>query len=333
MEANHTVETTVSLSAVQYRLNVIYVIIGSIGLVGNMFVCFVFCRVRRLRSITHLFIMNQSVIDMCSSLVFLALKFRPLRISAKGLAAELYCKFWHSEYLMWSLFLTSTSNMCAVTLERYFAICHPVFHRNHFSKTKAKITIVIGWVWGLPVELLWGLPFYHTPDGCAIKYIGFYYNVVFGIGIFSIAWLIPLILMAFCYVKILLKLRNSNVQPTDGNPDDNKNFTLRRTQKNVVKILLIVSITYAICWGPNEVALLHFNLGGYLDFTSDFYLFSVALVFCNMCVNPFIYAFQYKEFRKNIPVAFGCQWKTPTDTDLDGGLETSVTGAEGRQSV
>nr|XP_006816053.1 PREDICTED: galanin receptor type 1-like [Saccoglossus kowalevskii] len=256
---------------------------------------------------TNLFIINQSAIDMTSSFIFLIMKMGSIKLPSKGILGSLFCKFWYSEYLMWSLFLASTANLCVVTLERYFAICHPIFHRNKFNKRTAKIIIILVWSYGFPIELLWGLPFYHSKEACVIKYISIQFNVFVGIAFFSISWFFPLMLMALCYVQIIKKLSGNKLNPSDNANNQSSNHSFRKAQKNVVKTLLIVSITYALFWGPNQIALFHFNMGGYLDFSSDFYFFSVVLVFCNLCVNPFIYAFQYHQFRDNISIAFRCQ--------------------------
>ncbi|XP_006823519.1 orexin receptor type 2-like [Saccoglossus kowalevskii] len=323
MTGNQTDSSVTSSS--EYKLAILYAIVGTIGLLGNMFVCYVFYRIRRLRSITNLFIINQSVIDMISSLIFLILKLGPIKLPSKGISGSLFCKFWYSEYLMWSLFLASTANLCVVTLERYFAICHPVFHRNKFNKKAAKIIIAIVWLYGFPIELLWGLPFHHSGEHCAIKYISREFSLIVGVLFFCIAWFFPLVLMVVCYVQIIKRLSGNKLNPSD-NADrhsSNNNSTFRRAQRNVVKTLFIVSMTYALCWGPNEIALLHFNMGGYLDFSSDYYFFSVVLVFCNPCINPFIYVFQYHQFRDKIPIAFGCKKASTTDERTG-----TVTGSE-----
>ena len=77
-----------------------------------------------------------------------------------------------------------------------------------------------------------------------------------------------------------------------------------RARKNIIKSLLIVTITFAICWTPNQIIYLVSNLGGYVDFSGVLYDISVVMAFCNMCCNPFIYTFQYRKFQKGVMKLF-----------------------------
>ena len=72
---------------------------------------------------------------------------------------------------------------------------------------------------------------------------------------------------------------------------------MEQIQLNTIKTLVLVGICYMMCWSCNVVYYLMFVLGYPVDFTSDFYHFSVAVVFTNCCLNPFIYALKYKQFQ------------------------------------
>ena len=43
-----------------------------------------------------------------------------------------------------------------------------------------------------------------------------------------------------------------------------------------------------------------YNTGIELDFNGTFYHFTVIAVFLNCCINPFIYAFQYDQFKREL---------------------------------
>jgi len=52
------------------------------------------------------------------------------------------------------------------------------------------------------------------------------------------------------------------------------------------------------CWAWNQTYYLMYYLGyPYVDFTSDFYNFTVIMVFLNCCVNPVIYSIRYDQVR------------------------------------
>ena len=73
-----------------------------------------------------------------------------------------------------------------------------------------------------------------------------------------------------------------------------------RARRRVVNMLMVVIITFIICWSPDQFAYLVFNLG----LVPVHYLFGpiyracVVLAFANSCLNPFIYVLTNNNFRK-----------------------------------
>ena len=71
-----------------------------------------------------------------------------------------------------------------------------------------------------------------------------------------------------------------------------------KIRNNILKTLAVVSLAFAICLGPNQFFFFVRNLGVPLAFHTPFHHFSVYMTFLNCVINPFIYAAQYVEFRK-----------------------------------
>lgn len=79
-----------------------------------------------------------------------------------------------------------------------------------------------------------------------------------------------------------------------------------KVRKRVTKMVLTVSIIYALCWMPNLTiyALNYFSPSqNYGDVT---YITSIVLVTCNSTVNPFIYVFVNQRFRRKIKSLLRC---------------------------
>lgn len=71
-----------------------------------------------------------------------------------------------------------------------------------------------------------------------------------------------------------------------------------RARANVIKTLATVFLFFVLCWSWNQTYYLMYYLGyPYVDFTSDFYNFTVVMVFFNCCVNPVIYSIRYEQVR------------------------------------
>ena len=95
-----------------------------------------------------MFLANQSAIDVLASFVLLMVEITdPLsgRVNrnADSWRDQLYCRLWVTMYPLWALLMSSTYNIVMVTLERYFAIVHPVMHKVLFN-LQAYISIVYG---------------------------------------------------------------------------------------------------------------------------------------------------------------------------------------------
>ena len=72
------------------------------------------------------------------------------------------------------------------------------------------------------------------------------------------------------------------------------------TGRNAIVTSLMICCGYVACWSPNAISFF-LNFAGYtIDFSGWFYHFTVALVFTNSCINPFIYAAKYREFQHGV---------------------------------
>ena len=127
-----------------------------------------------------------------------------------------------------------------------------------------------------------------------------------GVLLISIQFLIPLLILVYCYARILWILHrriNSNLnQPKSTQADK---FQLAKT--NTIKTFLIVGICFVICWSNNQMYFLLFTFGYVSSWDSVYYKFTILMIFLNCTVNPFIYLFKYRDYQKALKSCFGCQ--------------------------
>lgn len=88
-------------------------------------------------------------------------------------------------------------------------------------------------------------------------------------------------------------------------PDAQHKLWQLRTTRVLVRTLRAFAVTFAVCWAPNQLIFLLFNLGCPVDFKAPLYHCSVILNVCNSCVNPVIYAVMNGRFRNGLREAFG----------------------------
>ncbi|XP_077995860.1 allatostatin-A receptor-like [Glandiceps talaboti] len=283
-------------------LKVIFAIISILGIVGNLMVILVITRVKLLRTLTNYFILNQSCVDLVGSILLAALNCFPDIVVPDTPGGVVLCKFWVSSFPLWGCFNSSTLNLVFLTIERYMGVVHPVLHHNKFTKTKAKILVGIVWI----VPYLWlsywagvNKPFH---GACYPFWPNITAQKAIGVMAFLVSYLIPLSMMTFTYIRMLMVLRNQaklhvTNQPSITAPNYDKT---RRAKRNVIKTLLLVFISYIICWSPNQIEYFRYNMGALIDLNSVWFQVTIIMAFCNVCINPVVYSLKYQQFRDGL---------------------------------
>ena len=124
----------------------------------------------------------------------------------------------------------------------------------------------------------------------------------YGVFIFFITFLTPLIIFIFCYGKIVWVLSRR----IDSNLKGAKNDKFELARTNTIKMLLLVVLGFVICWSSNSIYYMMYNLGFNVNWNSIFYKFTVVMAFLNCTINPFIYLAKYQDFQTALISYCGC---------------------------
>ncbi|XP_022109065.1 RYamide receptor-like [Acanthaster planci] len=304
--------------------------IGIFGMLGNGLVCVVICKVSAIQTRTNAFIFHQAVVDFLGSTVILLTSEVPLpSLRPDDLLSRFLCLFWLSNFLLFCLFVVSTFNLLSLTLERYFAIVHPFKYQVAFAshaRLKIGAVFVACWLIGLVIKI-YNLIIFEVEDGRCISKVVSRSQAV-GILTVVLVYFLPAGVMFFAHIRIGLELKRAasrlGPQPaavaTAPSPSSGEALTsesdmresLLRARRNTFKTLLVVFITFMVCWTPNQLIFFMFNLGWKTQPNKWYYLLSVAMVATNCCVNPIIYAFKYHQFRNGLREMF-CGQRFRTD--------------------
>lgn len=80
-----------------------------------------------------------------------------------------------------------------------------------------------------------------------------------------------------------------------------KSEDVKKARKQVIKMLIVVVVLFLLCWGPRIIMEICINLG-LQQFTQVFYNFKIVFIllpFIHCCINPIIYCFMSKNFRRS----------------------------------
>ena len=102
------------------------------------------------------------------------------------------------------------------------------------------------------------------------------FSSVFGVFLTCLQFIIPFLILVFCYGKIvwMLTRRIDSSLESSGNQTDK--FELART--NTIKTFLLVGVGFIICWSSNSVFYLLHNLRYEVNFNGTFTHFAVAMI-------------------------------------------------------
>ena len=306
-------------------------LLGMVGILGNGFVLVIMLSQKKTRKqITGTLVINQSLVDLtCSFFLVItnAYKTRPVgRYNRYG--REVICYLIVDEILLFNSMNASTYCLMVITLERYFMIVLPIQHRNSFTQRRAIVMAALAWAAGY----LWNTPatLYSTSvvDGDCQTFVwgNTHAQSIFGITYMAATFFVPTLMFAMAYSHMGWVLRKRAAQlgvdmpapkpDTAGSGTTSTNHAadaapgrkrppqqktkLTKAQVNVTKTMVMVTAAFVICWTPNQIYYLLFNLGYSLNFTSPGYMITLFLSFINSCINPFIYAFKLESFRRGL---------------------------------
>ena len=132
-----------------------------------------------------------------------------------------------------------------------------------------------------------------------------FFKNAYGVFIFFITFLTPLVIFIFCYVRIVWVLTRRIDIHSKGIKNDK--FELART--NTIEMLIYVVLGFIVCWSSNSIYYMMYNLGFKVDFNSIVYKFTVVMAFFNCTINPFIYLAKYQDFQTALKSTCG-SWKS-----------------------
>ena len=280
-------------SAASIVLSLWFSLSGLAAVTGNAVVLWLFYKNVSLRTISNRFLASLSVADFLVGLVI-----DPFWIVIRRLIQPPNRSIlWNVLGLLWIHTTAATTfNLCCVSVDRFIAIRFPFRYHAIVTKKSCYTAIIVVWLISL------GVPFTRMlvdRDNRAELWLSFT----------LITFLVPLFLVTFCYICIF-KVARKQFGRMLANCDENIRV---RTMQNVkaIKTVSFVLGVYIITWMPSLVLQ---SVHSYYMATNhrckDIKLnvfvwpWVEAIAFTSSAINPVIYYFRNKEFRKAFCRAF-----------------------------
>uniref|UniRef100_A0A182MGW2 G-protein coupled receptors family 1 profile domain-containing protein n=1 Tax=Anopheles culicifacies TaxID=139723 RepID=A0A182MGW2_9DIPT len=316
----------VTISTIVISIILLAVIVGTV--IGNVLVCVAVCLVRKLRRPSNYLLVSLAISDLCVALLVMpmALLYEVLEEWRFG---EVFCDIWVAFDVLSCT--ASILNLCAISVDRYWAITKPLEYGVKRTPRRMIACIVLVWLAAacisLPPLLILGNE--HEINGqpaCSVCQ-NFFYQIYATLGSFYI----PLAVMLFVYFQIFRAARRivmeekraqkrlesaingatqvvtqekkppgmsgeKGLKVSTSSPQNKRlRFQLAKERKASTTLGIIMS-AFTICWLPFFIlALVRPFMKDDHRTLSSFFLW---LGYANSLLNPIIYATLNRDFRK-----------------------------------
>lgn len=286
---------------------VLYLTTFAFGTLGNTMTVYALIRTKHLRSVANCFILNLAVADdlFLATLPFTAHN----SYTSDWLFGPVLCKVmnvFRGVNLYASIF-----TMTLMSIDRYLAVVHPFDSLKY--RTRRNALVVCAVTWAICLVIMTPLWLYSDavtdrmsgrtlcrvcwPPRRLAEHLWMWANFELVIG-----FLVPIVVMAVCYVRLLRRLLAQPRSP------------VRRQRKTqvwrVTAMLFVVTVVFLVCWAPHHVLKLlaacirltiidrerslHINPNAMIAAN----IVAQNLPFISSCCNPFIYYITSTNFRK-----------------------------------
>ncbi|XP_069800069.1 G-protein coupled receptor 83-like [Dendropsophus ebraccatus] len=284
---------------VKALLIIAYSVIIVVSLFGNMLVCHVVMKNKRMHSATSLFIVNLAVSDILITLLntpFTLVRF----VNSTWVFGKDMCHI--SRFVQYCSLHVSALTLTAIALDRHQVILNPL--KPRMSLTRGFISITFIWImatcFSLPHAIYQKLfrynyrqstvrslciPDFPEPSDLFWKYLD--------LATFLLLYLLPLLIITITYSRLAKKLWMRNAI---GDITTEQYITHRKNKKKSIKMLVLVVVVFAVCWFPlNCYVVLISSLG--IKTKNAIYFALHWFAMSSTCYNPFIYCWLNDSFR------------------------------------
>ncbi|KAM9718952.1 neuromedin-U receptor 1-like [Menidia menidia] len=304
-----------------------YILIFTVGVLGNALTCAVILRYRVMQTPTNYYLLSLAMSDLLVLLLGMPLELYEMQQNYPFLLGEGGCYF--KIFLFETVCFASILNVTALSVERYVAVMHPL--KVKFMTTRAHVKKVIFMLWGLsmlcavPNTSVHGIctldPWFgrEFPQSaiCHVKSRRIYNLIIL---ISTVAFfMLPMLIISILYLLIGLQLRREKVITllgTDrsfGPESVSRSHRQRLNKRNVqvTKMLCVLVGVFGLCWAPFHVDRLMWSCienwsPQYHLIFENVHIVSGVFFYLSSAVNPILYNLMSTKFREMFSLVTCC---------------------------
>ncbi|KAM5196294.1 melatonin-related receptor isoform 2-T2 [Hipposideros larvatus] len=269
-----------------------------IDVIGNSMVILAVAKNKKLRNSGNMFVASLSAADMLVAIYPYPLMLHAMAIGGWDLS-HFQCQVFG--FITGLTVVSSIFNIMAIAINRYCYICHSLQYERIFSVRNTFIYLAITWIMAilaiLPNTYIGTIEYDPRTYTCIFNYLN---NPVFVVTIVCIHFVLPLLIVGFCYLRIWIKVLAAR-DATGQNPDN------QLAEVHNFLTMFVIFLLFAVCWCPINVlnvlvAISPKEVAGKVPYWLYLALYFIA--YFNSCLNAVIYGILNENFRREYRVIF-----------------------------
>ncbi|XP_058508667.1 trace amine-associated receptor 13c-like [Solea solea] len=275
----------------------------------------IFSAFRQLHTTTNLLLLSLAVADLLVGLLQMPL----LLLQNQGcwFLGDIMCVMHF--FFAFLIVSVSVGSMVLISVDRYIAICNPMFYTTRVTLTRVKLCVCLCWIFSslhgswILRDVIKQPDMYITCFGSCLAVVGFAEGLVDLIATF----LCPILIIAVLYLRVFVvavsQARAMRSHIAVVTVERSQTVKAMKSEIKAARTLGIVLVVFLLCVCPYycfAAAAETASLG------ASFLLIMLWLVYLNSTFNPVIYVFLYPWARKTIKHIFTLQILKPGSSEV-----------------
>lgn len=282
----------------------VLVIIWICSIPGNLLVCLVIYRSRRVQSTTNYFVISLAISDLL--LTLFCVPFVGSRIIAnRWVLGPIMCRL--VRFAQTTAPTTVVFVLVSISIDRFYTIIYPLSFK--ITRGTAKHLIVCCWVLAF-VVCIFSIYFFETaevnenPDHLVCQTFvsnNYLAGILYGSVIVAVTFIVPTLFIIIMYARIFRYVWTAGNGPRRLRRTSNP---VARTKVKMLKMLIVVTIVTLVCFAPLYIVQLWFTVSSANYVNQSIFISSFLLMFLTTILKPIIYMLYNSNFRRGCREVF-----------------------------
>lgn len=299
-ETSSTSSQAIAASGITNTTQVMYSVLCTLAIPGNMVTILVFIRERRLLEKSYnILILTLAIADVMTAILLIT---NPSFVVGDAfpyptnpVLGEIFCRVIWSRVFLFQLVFFSIYISLVLTVERWVAIVKPVKYNIFFKGKRLILCIFVCWIWSL---FLTGAsladtvykPNLSSRNICEFEIIlqGTSFRMALSTLQFFMKMAFPCLSIIGLYVHMIVSTNNSPIASVESKA---------KLRGKVTRMIGAMSCIFIICITPNQIVLV-LAYAGKAILDTKLHHFTAFFNFIPTCANPFIYGLSNETYRR-----------------------------------